>query len=452
MSQSRRNFLQHSLCATLGTASASALFNTLGHAAITSATAVQNDYKALVCVFLFGGNDADNTLIPYRQSDHNAYAAGRGILAIPRDQLLPITPTTNDGRDFALHPSFSEMRTLFAERKLAIIANVGVLLTPTTRQQYLQNTAPLPPHLFSHNDQQTQWQSGWADEIAKTGWGGRLADRLNVNNPAAQLSMSVSLDGTNTFQVGNQVLPYTISPDGVINSYYYNDHWDNPETFVTKNMLGATYNNVFERSYRDVFKRALENAERLSGALTKAPPLTTVFPNLSLAKQLQMAAKLISLRNELGLRRQIFFCTAEGYDTHSEQIETHAKLLGELSQSLAAFYKATIELGVADKVTTFTSSDFGRTYKTNGKGSDHGWGGHHFVLGGAVKGGEIYGRVPTHVIGGPDDTSEGRWIPTVAADEYAATLAQWLGASASDLPDILPNINRFNRINLGFMA
>lgn len=452
MSQSRRTFLQHSLGAWLGTASASSLLNQFSQVA-AAAPAWQNDYKALVCVFLFGGNDGDNTLIPYREADYNNYAAARRVLAVPRAQLLPIAPTTSDGRDFALHPSLPELRTLFTQKKLAVVANTGVLLAPTTRQQYLNESVPLPPQLFSHNDQQTHWQTCWADEVARTGWGGRLADLINTANPAAQLSMSISLAGSNTFQTGAQVLPYMVSSDGAVELWYYNEMYGGTETVVTKQMLAANYSNLLEQSYRDIFKRAIENSQRLSAALKRATTLTTVFPDkVKLAEQLKMVAKLISLRGEFGLRRQVFFCAAEGYDTHGEQPNTHALLLRELSQSLDAFYKATVELGVADKVTTFTASDFGRTYKSNGKGSDHGWGNHQFVLGGAVKGGEIYGQVPTHVIGGPDDTRDGRWIPTIAADEYAATLAQWLGVAAGDLPDVLPYINRFNRINLGFMA
>jgi uncharacterized protein (DUF1501 family) len=447
---SRREFLRHSLCAAAGASSASSLIGSLtGVAALTPQS---SDYKALVCVFLFGGNDASNTLVPYSQTDYSAYATARRNLALARETLLPITPATGDGRDFALHASLTEVRSLFAAKKLALVSNVGPLLAPTTRQQYLSESVPLPPQLFSHNDQQTHWQTGRPDEIAKTGWGGRMADAVNALNANAQISMSVSLTGTNVFQVGAQVMPYMISPGGAPSLWYYNEAWGNPETRVTKAMLEAPYANVMERGYRDIFKRALDNSIKVNAVLKSAPTLTTVFPDkIELSKQLAMVAKLISVRNELGLKRQIFFCSADGYDTHGEQVETHARLLRELSQSLNAFYQATVEMGVASQVTTFTSSDFGRTYKSNGKGSDHGWGGHQIVLGGAVKGGEIYGKVPVLQINGPDDSGDGRWIPTIAVDEYSATLARWFGVSQGDLPTVLPNIGRFARTDLGFM-
>jgi uncharacterized protein (DUF1501 family) len=453
MKMKRRSFLQHGALAALGSAGSLGALKTLANtAAMTSTAALQGaDYRALVCVFLYGGNDGDNTLIPHRQSDYDAYARARSNLAIPRAQLLPIQSAGSDGREWAFHPSWPEMQQLFQRKKLAIVANAGPLLAPTTREQFQRESVPLPPQLFSHNDQQVHWQTSWPDQPAKTGWGGRMADLVNSFNSGSQLSMSISLMGGNVFQVGSQVFPYSVSPGGVISLWYYNEAYNNPETIVTKAMLDAAYPNVFERTYSQIFKRAIENSQRLSLALESAPALTTSFPANSLADKLKMAAKLISVRAALGLRRQVFFVDQQGYDTHGEQITTHAGLLRELSQALAAFHQATVELGVESQVTSFTQSDFGRTYKSNGKGSDHGWGNHQFVLGGSVKGGAIYGNVPLQRVDGPDDTSEGRWIPTVATDEYAATLARWFGVQASDLPQMLPNIGRFNRTNLGFV-
>jgi uncharacterized protein (DUF1501 family) len=450
----RRSFLQNSLCAGLGLAGASSMLGSLNNiVAAASPTAVQNDYKALVCIFLYGGNDGDNTLSPRSQTEYTAYGTARRNLAIPRDQLLPISPTTTDGRDWGFHPAWPEMQNLFGQKKLAIVANTGILLAPTTRDQFLRESVPLPPQLFSHADQQAHWHTSWSDQTPRTGWGGRLADAVNSLNTNAQVSMSVSLAGSNLFQVGSEVFPYMISPEGTISLWYYNETWGNPETIVTKAMLDAQYANLFEKTYSETFKRAIENEKKLSGILQRAPALTTAFPAQNdLAAQLKMVAKLISVRADLGVRRQVFFCDLQGFDTHGEQPNTQATLLRQLSQALKAFYEATVELGIADKVTTFTQSDFGRTYKGNGKGTDHGWGNHQFVLGGAVKGGAIYGAMPTHRIGGPDDTSDGRWIPTIATDEYAATMAQWFGVGASELPTVLPNINRFARINLGFLA
>jgi uncharacterized protein (DUF1501 family) len=451
----RRSFLKQTTCAALGSAGAAGAISNLANvAAATSTTALQSgDYKALVCVFLQGGNDGDNTVIPYGESDYNAYAAARTILAVPRAQLLSIPNADTGGRQWAFHPNFAEMQPLFNQKKLAIVANTGPLLAPTTRDQFRARTVPLPPQLFSHSDQVTHWQTSWPDQVAKTGWGGRLADVINSFNSGAQLSMSISLAGANVFQIGSEVFPYSVSPTGAISLWYYNEAWSNPETLVTKAMLDASYGNLFEKSYSQIFKRSIENSQKLTRVLAGAPAINTVFPEkVRLAEQLKMVAKLISVRGALGVRRQVFFVEAHGFDTHGEQPVTHANLLREVSQSLGAFYQATVELGVANNVTTFTESEFGRTYKSNGKGSDHGWGNHQFVMGGAVKGGQIYGTMPIQRINGPDDTSDGRWIPTLSIDEYAGTLAQWFGVLSTDLPQILPNIGRFNRSNLGFLA
>jgi len=436
----------------VGASSAATLFNNLTLSAATLPTLQTSDFKALVCVFLFGGNDGDNTLIPYSQNDYNAYATARSAIALPRTDLLPITPATSDGRSFALHASLTEFQSLFAQKKLAIMANVGPLLAPTTRSQFLQKTVPLPPQLFSHSDQQTHWQTAWPEEIPKTGWGGRLADVVNALNTNPQIAMSISLNGTNMFQVGDSVYPQLISSEGTVKLWYYNEAWNYAGTNLTKGMLQQTHSNVMEKAYQGTLKSSIENERLLSSALANAPKTATVFPDNKLAKQLQMVAKLISVRAALGLRRQVFFCTLDGFDTHGEQLTTQGNLLRQVSQSLDAFYKTTVELGVADNVTSFTASDFGRTYKSNGKGSDHGWGNYQFVLGGAVKGGDVYGKIPVLQINGPDDSGDGRWIPTISTDEYAATLAQWFGVSANDLTTIFPNIGRFARPNLGFLS
>jgi uncharacterized protein (DUF1501 family) len=299
----------------------------------------------------------------------------------------------------------------------------------------------------------THWQTAWPDQIARTGWGGRMADAINAINASPQLSMSISLAGSNLFQIGSSVLPYAVSPQGAISLWYYNDAWTNAETITTKAMLDATYANLFEKTYGETFKRAIESSQRLTRVLQNAPAIATPFPTeIRLAEQLKMVAKMISVRSALGARRQVFFVDIQGFDTHGEQLTTQGGLLRDVSRAIGAFHQATVELGVAANVTTFTATDFGRTYKSNGKGSDHGWGNHQYVIGGAVKGGDIYGRVPVQQVNGPDDTTDGRWIPTIATEEYASTLALWFGVNAGDLPEILPNLNRFNRSNLGFMA
>lgn len=451
----RRGFLRG--CAALGlTSLASTVFDLRR---IAAAAPLAGDYKALVCLFLYGGNDSNNLLVP-RGPDYPAYAAARGILALREPALLPVSPPGGDGRQWGLHPSLPGLQSLFAQGRLALVSNVGPLVAPVTRAEYLAGTAALPPQLFSHSDQTVHWQTGIPDQPARTGWGGRTADLLRSLNDGSQVSMSMSLAGNNTFQIGSAVTQYQVSPDGSIGLgwYYDGDEWNHPPSIAIRRLMARSYGNLFEKGYRDVFQRALDQDRLLSGALGGAPVLQTAFPDTYLGRQMQMIARLISVRETLGLRRQVFFCAADGYDTHGGQIGAeaevgaHADLLAELNGALSAFYAATVELGVAADVTTFTASDFGRTYVSNGEGSDHGWGAHHLVVGGAVAGGRIYGQVPTLAVDGPDDAGDGRWIPTISVDEYSATLARWFGVAASDLPLVLPNLGRFASPDLGFMV
>ena len=453
----RRSFLR-SVCTAVGmTSLASTVFDLRR---IAAAAPLAGDYKALVCVFLYGGNDSNNVLVP-RGTDYAAYAAARGQLALAQPSLLSIAPLSGgDGRQWALHPSLTGLRTLFNQQRLALVANVGPLVAPVTRAEYVAGTAALPPQLFSHSDQTVHWQTSLPDQPARSGWGGRVADLLHALNGTSEVSMSMSLAGNNTFQVGNSVTQYQLSPDGAIGLgwYYDGSDWNHPPSTAIRQLMARSYGNLFQAGYRDVFQRALDQDRLLSGALETAPPLQTAFPDTDLGRQLRMIARLISIREALGLRRQVFFCAAGGYDTHDGQIGAqaevgaHADLLTELDGALSSFYAATVELGVASDVTSFTASDFGRTYISNGGGSDHGWGAHHFVLGGAVSGGRFYGDVPTLAVYGPDDSSDGRWIPTTSVDEYSATLARWFGVSASEIPLVLPNIGRFNTPNLGFLV
>jgi uncharacterized protein (DUF1501 family) len=453
----RRSFLR-SACTAVGlTSLASTVFDLRR---IAAAAPLAGDYKALVCVFLYGGNDSNNVLVP-RGADYAAYAAARGGLALGQASLLPITPLSGGGgRQWGLHPSLTGLRNLFNQQRLALVANVGPLVAPVTRAEYLAGTAALPPQLFSHSDQTVHWQTSLPDQPARTGWGGRVADLLNALNGTAQVSMSMSLAGNNTFQVGNAVTQYQLSSEGSIGLgwYYDGNEWNHPPSIAIRQLMARSYGNLFQKGYRDVFQRALDQDRLLSAALETAPALQTAFPDTDLGRQLRMIARLISIREALGLRRQVFFCAAGGYDTHDGQIGAqaevgaHADLLTELDGAVSSFYAATVELGVASDVTSFTASDFGRTYISNGGGSDHGWGAHHFVLGGVVAGGRFYGDVPTLAVDGPDDSSDGRWIPTISVDEYSATLARWFGVTASDLPLVLPNIGRFATTDLGFLG
>jgi len=450
-SPTRRTFIRQAACAALTT---TGILNTIFDLRRLSAAPLDtSDYKALICLFLFGGNDANNLIIPHDASGYASYAAARGVLAIPQNSLLPLTLQNGDSRDFAFHPNLPELQALFNQGKLGLVANVGTLVAPVTRAQYLAGGAAVPPQLFSHADQSVQWQTSVPDVISKTGWGGRLADMLQSLNAGSKISLSLSIAGTNTFEVGNTVLPYVISPTGSIGLAGFDGSANaNVRLQAFKDLLALPHNNLFEQAYADTVSRSIAANDLLTSALAGIPTFQTVFPNSSLGTQLNMIAKLIAARNNLGMKRQIFFCSVGGYDTHGDQLTGQGNLFTELSQGLNAFYAATNELGVAENVTTFTASDFGRTYPTNGSGSDHGWGSHQFVLGGAVQGGRLFGTFPTLAVNGPDDTGQGRWIPTTSVDEFSATLATWFGVSASDLATVLPNIGRFAHPNLGIFG
>ncbi len=455
---SRRQFLRGSVCTAVGMTS---LFSTaFDLRRIAAASDLSGDYKALVCIFLYGGNDSNNLVIP-RGADYNGYSAARGPLALPSGSLLPITPLSGaSGRTWGLHPSLTGLRNLFNQQRMGLIANVGPLVAPVTKPEYDAGTAALPPQLFSHSDQTVHWQTGIPDQPARSVWGGRVADMMNSLNAGSDISMSISLAGNNTYQVGNAVTQYQVSAGGTVGLgwYYDGNDWHHPQSIAVRSLVAQSYGNLFQQGYRDVFQRALDQDRVLSAALETAPTLTTAFPDTDLGNQLAMIARLVSVRETLGLQRQVFFCATGGYDTHdgqigaTAQVGAHAELLGELDGALSAFYASTVEMGVQNSVTSFTASDFGRTYASNGEGSDHGWGSHHMVVGGAVAGNRIYGAMPTLAVDGPNDSGDGRWIPTTSVDEYSATLARWFGVAPSDLSTVFPNLGRFNTPNMGFLG
>ncbi len=458
---SRRKFLGQ-CCAAVGTTGLlSALTQLRVIAAVASdgldrprAAAVAPDYKALVCLYLNGGNDATNMLIPGDPAGYSAYARLRADVAVAQSGLLPISPRKfSDGRSWALHSALPGLRDLFADGKLAVLANVGSLARPITLADYNAGRG-LPLQLFSHADQSLQWQSSISDTPAQTGWGGRLADLLDAQNSNSQLSMLVTLAGVNSFQRGNNVLQFSTGAGGVPNLLM------GPDTPVgvrgqiynaRDRILAAGYPNLHSAAHAAVTKKALDDQALLGSVLPGAPTLNTIFPNTTTAANLKMVARLISVASTLGLKRQIYFVQLNGFDFHDDQVTGHGPLLTELSGAMKAFYDATVELGVANQVTTFTASDFGRTFAPNARGTDHGWGNHQFIMGGAVQGGDIYGRMMSLAVGGNDDTGRGRWIPSTSVDEYSATLATWFGVSASNLPVVLPNIGRFAQPNLGFL-
>ena len=457
----RRAFLRQACCAAVGTTgilSALSQIKLIGALAADAGdvrrAGADADYKALVCLFLNGGNDGNNVLIPYDQSSYTSYANERGALAIPRANLLPIgLRGYSDGRSYALNNDVAEIKALYDQRKVAFLANVGTLVKPTTLAEYNAGNA-LPLQLYSHLDQATQWQSSLPDNpIFRTGWGGRLADLVESMNGNHQISMSISLGGANYFQVGDAVAPYVVNTGGAeVMTGFFGGGVAGTRYAAIKRMLGAKYENILGSSFATQTKSAVDDSEYLTVALRSAPTLSTVFPTYYTARMLQMVAKMISIAPALGLKRQVFFVNIGGYDNHAVQATAHSVLLKELSAAMGAFYNATVELGVANQVTTFTASDFGRTYNPNADGTDHAWGNLQWIMGGAVSGGDLYGKMPSLRIGASDDTGRGRWIPSTSVDEYNATLARWFGVSDANLPVVLPNIGRFARRDLGFMA
>jgi uncharacterized protein (DUF1501 family) len=403
------------------------------------------DYKALVAVFMFGGNDGNNTLIPLDAAGFGDYTSGRGALAIAREQLVAINPNNTSGRPFALHGSMGALAELFTQGKAAAIANVGPLVKPTTRTQWQNDDSFSPPNLFSHSDQQNQWQAGATEPGSRTGWGGRVADQIASLNGAQNIATAIAVNGRSFFQQGSAVAPYAVSPSGYFGFESYNPQSSEPLSIAFGEMINAKRSHLFDLAWNDVIKRGILTQQVFQDALNNAPALVTQFPQTGLADQLRTVARLIAARTALGVKRQVYFCSIGGFDTHGEdQLVDQAELLGNVSASLAAFYRATVELGVANNVTAFTMSDFGRDFPANGnRGSDHGWGSHHLVVGGAVQGNKLYGSFPTLRVGGPDDTTGGRWIPTTATEQYAAALGKWFGLSSAELATAFPTLNRF---------
>ena len=410
------------------------------------------DYKALVCVFLFGGNDSYNMLVPRSNAEYNVYAASRQNMALLQGDLLAINPLTPDGADYGLHPMMSDIQTLFESNRAAFVSNTGPLVEPTTKDQYQNKSVFLPPQLFSHNDQQDQWSSLRGVAQSKTGWAGRLADLIRMNVADQQMATNASLFGSTLFQSADETVAYVMGNSGPIPFTGFDDTaGGQAQRAAFEQIINANYGSIYERGFAEVQRRAVASANLIGDALAGAPVLNTVFPNSQLGRQLSTVAQLIAVRDQLQMQRQIFFVATGGFDSHDDQLANQPGLLGGISESMAAFYNATVELGVSDMVTSFTQSDFGRTLTSNGDGTDHAWGGNQLVIGDAVAGREMYGAYPILEINGPDDVGGGRIIPTTSADQYAATLSKWFGIPDADLASVAPNIDNFVQRDLGFL-
>jgi uncharacterized protein (DUF1501 family) len=507
--RTRRSFIRQGVCAALGTAAMTNVLRDLRfiNSAVAQSAGGITDYKALICIFLQGGNDANNLIVPTIPAEWTNYANIRTpVLAIPNTDggpatALALNDLTQDGHTYGIHPACPELQALFNGGTLAVVFNVGTLVYPVTKAQYKAGSVALPPQLFSHADQQVQWQTSIPDRPPTTGWGGRCADLLDTYNPKNGandvLSMCISLAGSNTFEVGGVTQGYSVSPGGVV-SLNTSLGPSSARTALQNNLnsllgIDAVQQNMQVENYALAMEHALASGAGLTTALGSSPmktywstfPTKVTVPNgggsftSSMLAQMKMVAQIIEAgyrptsTGGMGMKRQIFFIQVGGYDTHTAQtlnsgsaiannakviLGAQASLFAELSQGISALNGAMTAIGsqygdsaFPQRVAAFTSSDFGRTFPSNSQGSDHGWGSHHLVFGGAVQGQRTYGNFPALVVGGPNDTSTGRWIPTTAVDQFAATLATWFGVSGSNLSTVFPNLGRFNSPNLGFI-
>jgi uncharacterized protein (DUF1501 family) len=483
--QTRRDFLWKGACAALTTTGIASTLSDLrlirAAAADTITGSVGTDYKALVCIFLFGGNDGNNLLVPTDTTTYNnQYLPARGVLALPipgaAGGLLPLNfgtvanpnYTATDGHSYGLHPSCTALQTLFNNGKATILCNVGTLLAPLTQAQYRNRSVAVPPQLFSHSDQQIEWQTAIEDQQPRTGWGGRSADLLYSQNTNNNVSMNISLAGSNMFQVGDVINEYNVSTGGAVSLNITSTAPGPAQLQALKDLIALNHTNLYESAFAAKMKTAIDNASTLNAAIAATSASNywnTAFPTSGLGNQLKMIARLIEAAPVLGHNRQIFFASIGGFDLHSTEGSTtgaHANLLGDVSNCMNALYQAMVQLenrpvnprtGLSSSVTQFTASDFCRTFPANtDMGADHAWGNHHIVVGGGVTGNRLYGTYPTLAVNGPDDTSTGRWIPTTSVEQYSATLAKWFGVSPGTLSSVFPYLGRFSTPDLGFMG
>jgi len=473
MAHSRRDFLRRTTCAALSAAAAQATIRRLGLVNLYARPTTPSDYRALVCIFLDGGNDSNNMIVPSDSAHYNEYLAARplssgiGLDAATLQQIGTPPSFNGTGRTFGLHPSMPELQSLYLQNRLAVVCNVGPLVEPLTQQEYVDGTKPTPYSLFSHSDQIDCWQTSQASQRIPTGWGGRIADATTGCNTLSSFPTITSISGSATFCVGIETTPLAIDTGALNEILVLNGYYGSPGDIARKNAMDFARtidrDAVLIAAASDVTQQAVD----ISAALDVDPTINTPFPDSFLGQQLLQVAKIIKLnQTSLNLNRQIFYVETGGYDTHQDQATDQGSNFVELSQALGAFYAALVELGVQDNVAAFTHSDFGRTLEPSGDpgsvGTDHGWGSHQLVVGGSVQGGNFYGlpggsgsMFPKLVMGGIDDTSpddRGRWIPTSAVEQYGATLASWFGVAAADLPTVFPLIGNFASTNLGFMG
>ena len=450
----RRQFLARAGALTAGGLATRLLPLSVLGATGASAQAVA-DYKALVCVFLYGGVDGNNLVVPMDTAGYAQYAGVRTTASgvnIAQSQLLPIQPS-NTSTPYGLHPDLDDIHPLFAQRRLAILANVGPLNGPTTKANYLSKR---PDNLFSHSDQQNQWQSSVSSGPSRSGWGGRIADQMPGTNGAFPVVTSIA--GSTLFIAGTASSPLALPASGGLALQGFNNTAaSNARLAAYQAILHADHENQYVAAASDIASQAVSLSTAVNPVLASTTSAAQPFfagQTASIAQQLLQVAKLIEARAQIGARRQLFFVSLGGFDTHSNEINTLTTLLGQLSPALRAFNDAMTQLGVADQVTAFTLSDFGRTFApASGAGTDHAWGNHMLIMGGAVRGGQMYGRYPTLARAGPDDAdTNGRWIPSTSVEQYGATLARWFGLSSAQLATVFPNLALYPTADLGFLG
>lgn len=441
----RRQFL----CRAAALAASGPLALLESHAAPLS----NSGYKALVCIFLYGGNDGNNVVLPTDSAGYAAYSQARGVagaggLSLDRSVIVDLAGPHAIG----LHPALSPLADVWNQQNLAVQANVGTLVKPLTKALYSSGAAALPPSLFSHADQQSQWQQGVSGVSVASGWAGRIADLQAKSTVPTVLSVA----GNSAFISGVKSAGLAVPTTGAFKIQGFGaTPSSNPLYGLFNKILAMSNPNMEVAAASDLMQQALQASDLLNSALTASSSTAGLFngQNNSLAQQLQAVVKMIAARSSLGVSRQIFFVSLGGFDTHNDQLNRQKALLAQLGPALKSFYEATQQLGVAQQVTSFTASDFARTLKpASGGGSDHAWGNHHLVMGGAVRSG-LYGQMPTLQLGGPDDVSdEGRWLPTTSVEQMGATLATWFGVAAADLPSVFPNLNNFKTTNMGYFG
>ena len=462
---SRRNFLRNASCAALGSTT---LMNTLTNLKfMNSAVAVNGftDYKAMVVLLMGGGNDAYNMLIPYDDTSHAQYSATRTNLALPKfntyeepadsgnfinEDLRPLNYTDDAGKEFAVHYAMPNIQSLFQSGNLSFVANVGTLVQPTTKTQVYDGTTQLPLGLYSHADQVMHWQTGIPQERVAQGWGGKIADMFNACNDNENISLNLSLSGSNVYQTGQNTVEFSLNTNGATELEGISEEWQIPTARrnTINSMIDQYYDDIFKKTYVDIMRVGKDGAEEYNDAID-AQTLTTAFSGNRLSQQFELIAKTISARDTLGMKRQIFFVDFGGFDMHDEVLNTHEGLLSEIDTALGEFSAAMTEIQMQDSVTTFCLSEFARTLTSNGQGSDHAWGSNAFIMGGAVNGGQVFGTYPDLDLNNNLELGGGVMLPTIATDQYFGDIASWFGVENSELLTLFPNIDNFDSIYNG---